>query len=318
MAVLDRETLKPIVLIEMKYEDHETAATHKQIADYLQYCQSENVQFRYITQFSDIPRNDTELLQRQKYKGICSHITYETIYRILIPHAARSPIIRLFCEYLRENTAMFEPIRDIAALKLMMVRSLGIAHFHGLGRLHANDRVLSGIPRVFQQSLHNMEALSNATRRAIEGEYFRQSSVIQYTFKPEFSRRSVANWLDKIDDDWISFDSKLIRYGYYYVYSNNRIATADSNDYLYLEFGMYYYLDTSERSSPLSSYLYSSVYGKGASGEPTYCEARNALNRLETCRKSMLKLIGRSTDSAIQLHPKRYRNSLQSIRAKLQ
>jgi len=130
IAILEESSQILLGLIEIKYEDELLDGIDKQLDDYLRIVKQEGIAFAYVTIYSPKP----EHIEKLNALG-GRHIYFSDIYNAIC--RKRSPIARMFAEFLREEMPVFEDMKNHdKALELLLVKGLGLT---SASRIQSNE-----------------------------------------------------------------------------------------------------------------------------------------------------------------------------------
>lgn len=265
LALLDQNTRKPLALLEIKYEDEGSRGVSAQTKDYLYLLKrNKNLRFRLLSQY---PPEDFVLKQFPSGNR-ATHMSYAELYRQAERYKKDqrhlNPTLRLFCEFLKEETSVFNDKKiDKGALTLLMVKLLYVKHRHGLstrikGTRNSREKIVESIG-ILDQLTKNMGVLADDFSKCFGQGIFGNRPTIHFHASPYFNLDMTKKKIEKLqkddnDGDDAELDRELKSGGYLYVGAEHVIRKS-----AYLWNGVSVFLDLSNKTSPLKVYVMAGI-----------------------------------------------------------
>lgn len=145
---------KHVALLEIKYEDQ---PLEKQLEDYLTYSESKQICFTYLTQYLPSKADSAKL---KSYKNTYC-LQYMDLYNDIVKsNRNRNPIVKLFCQFLKENFMIYNEDIHEGGLLLLIIKGLYLKHSHGLGRKVSSANI-KAIPEIWDALISNISILGD-------------------------------------------------------------------------------------------------------------------------------------------------------------
>lgn len=279
------------------------------MTDYIEYCNSNNLSFTYLTQYYP-PNEDLSLVKEANYKHMLfSHLSEN------IQNRKSSQITDLFIKFLEDKGLSMKKVDD-KALYRYLVRMFNPVS--GQGKIQHNSAMVEGIPDSFHSLMNNISVLSQEISRHTEG---KRVPVVDFRVWPnfKFTKHQLRELLENEELDQSGYLSNREKNGgELCAYAKSVIIDTSTNkgDWLYLEYG--YKVVIEKGDSDFSSFLYSHVYGKNFGKETElYLEKKIASSTLSDkvkCLSHLSKLIYQvCTEGGNQLESTMYKISLNKL-----
>ncbi len=225
-----------LALVEVKEKDQNGPGGPAQLKDYLAFCASEGVLFSYVTKRS--PSVEClDVLQARK-RAI---IYYSDLHGALSARGSSVPLVRLFCDYLKEERLAYQPLDEdnFKSLRLLLLRSNNMSN-RGHGKMKVAART-SAAAAVLDLVVANAEVLgSSFYMRYREG--FGQKFVPVFSFWPQIDFVKLAK-RNANDGTNTYIDGDLVLSGHLIVYSEGRLKKGSGDKSCYVWVGFRFDLD---------------------------------------------------------------------------
>jgi len=213
---------KHIALLEIKYEDQ---PMEYQLDDYLKYSTGENICFTYLTQY--LPTKEDKL--KLSDHASTYHLRYMNLYNDIIESSGNNnPVVKLFCQFLKENFMIYNKEIHEAGLWLLMIKGLNLKHSHGLRRKVSSANI-KAIPVIWDTLISNVSILGDRFYNDLS-EFFNNRFSLDFGFDPYFKlsllQRDLLNSTEEIET--LRRDRKFG--GYFFISSNGKIKQPVSDD----------------------------------------------------------------------------------------
>ncbi len=225
-----------LALIEVKEKDQNGLGGPAQLEDYLSFCDREGVRFSYVTKRSP----SVECLDVLQGWG-AKAVYYSDLYGAIYKQGSQIPLVRLFCDYLKEERVAYQPLveDDLMSLKLLLLRSNNMSG-RGHGKMKVAART-SAAASILDLVVTNAEVLGSAfymRHRACFGQRF----VPDFHFRPEIDFERLAKKYD-MDPGLTFIDKNLVLNGHLAVYSEGRMKKIGVERSCYVWVGFSFELD---------------------------------------------------------------------------
>lgn len=222
----------------------------------------------------------SKLIQLKK----SNHLLYQELYGLIIKTKGYdNPIVKLFCEFLEENYIVYNNKIPKDAFILLLVKGLALKHAHGFDRKQSATNIKT-IPEIWETLINNMSLIGDRFYNEFSS-FFNNRLIIDFGFEPYFSLTKLArdmNSFQKDNDDEEPLNRNIKVGGSFHIVNRGKIKQKEPNDWLYMDFGYWFYLDVKEKC--LSMSIYARIEGNGL--VPVECS-----DELETTnREEMLDL----------------------------
>jgi len=155
---------------------------------------------------------------------------------------------------------------DNNALTLMLLKSLGMPHKSGFGKLNTIPRMTEDVPDTFKYLL---DVVKYSGDRFYE-EYLKEEKLSgqkpTINFWPEpYIHMNKKFWDNYELDAEKEIDDQFIRSGSYYVYASNKFTPIKDPDWMYIESGFWFeiFVETEDQYAELKYKVYSSINSNG-------------------------------------------------------
>jgi hypothetical protein len=292
LALIDKRSGRPLLLVEIKHEDEKCPRIHDQLRDYVaEVKRHPEARFLLLTE-SPPSENDLDLIAAAGARGTWR--LWADVYRDLRPLAEQSPAVALFRSYLAETTTVFAEQIESDAVTLLLAKTFDLPHNNGLGnRLNTRERLASVGPTL-AAIVARVAALGDEMLRPAKDGFFAiqpwvDCRFVQHFEAPKRGLGSDKGW-DGLVNCQVAKESSRIG-GVLVVWARNRLQLR-AHDSPYISVGLLFYLDRRwGNGRALRTALYANVSkGRESLG---WSEVRVALNategiclaRAKTCSK---------------------------------
>ncbi|MDM8556155.1 hypothetical protein QUF75_15635 [Desulfococcaceae bacterium HSG7] len=172
---------------------------------------------------------------------------------------------------------------DNDALTLFLLKSLGMPHKSGFGKLNTIPRMTEDVPDTFKYLL---DVVKYSGDRFYE-EYLREDRLSgrrpTINFWPEPYVHINDSFREQYNlGDEKEIDPQFIRWASYYVSASNKFTDIGDPDWMYIESGFWFkiFVETPQKDAELEYEVYSSIYSNG------YDEEIHTSHKLSRFKKS--------------------------------
>jgi len=282
---------KYIALLEIKYEDE---LRENQLEDYIKYAQKNDIYFAYLTQY--LQRKEDVLKLNTLKKS--NHLLYKDLYNSIIKSKKDSnPIVKLFCQFMKENFMIYENEIPEDGLLLLIIKGLSLKHRHGFGRKVSSANI-KAIPGIWEVLINNISLIGDKFYNDFSN-FFNNRFSLDFGFDPHYKvstlNKDIKNAI-KAEEEYLSIDRERKVGGDFFLSVYGKVKQANSDNSLYIEFGYWFSVDLEEKELTQDTFASVSVKGKGFA-ESVYESEQipNEYHPDSTGGKKMLKLLNEST-----------------------
>lgn len=238
----------PVIVIEVKEDDLNSEISRAQLADYLEWVES-NPQAHFIHFSRYFPQKASSFLKRAIKSGRVHDLRYRDLHRAALANIKRQKNVSIsfMCiEYLEEigviNYRNIDLEKDRKALTFLVIQMAGFPHSHGMGR-HQSAYNTSRAPILLGELVGNATAL---------GEWLYNKNSISFANSPSSRFKCSAGYApDKLanatgDIEGITTDENIaqlpdewVEQGILTVFTRAKLNKnpKDPNNYCYIEMG---------------------------------------------------------------------------------
>jgi len=261
------ESGKPLLLIELKDEDHKSSGNEMQLDDYLSYTPQLVgwVPFIHISKHFE-PNAFARIKKLQEnYGRHVASLRYHDIYAALSTAAlnkASAPIANMICNYLEDiGVGGYREInvkKDNKHYAFLLSQMLGFPNRHGLKVKHSRDSV-NDIPETFKKLYGNLDVIGDWVLEANPA--VKQSFIRKFSISPNLNTKKVlkeARNITKIEIEPFEVH-RLVESGEVFFFATGPIPhSAKSKGWLNIEFGFNFVVEVG--TPEVSLYVYSAFY----------------------------------------------------------
>lgn len=267
IAIIDRETERPVGLIEVKYDDHLKNENQLQIQDYVRIAAKYNLPFVYLTQYYP-PMKHCNIVQDRGHRqmlfsdlGVALHDKNS-----ISKNSARSLLIN----FLKDKGYMFTKI-DSTGLWKLLVRLFNPQR--GQGKIRSAFDITENIPATFANIMGNMNVINTEIARrlcpAVSPPALDFAIIPCANFKlDKLDKLIAAERKKKSKKLYVEIDNEHKFGGYLWIYGESCICpTKAKKPWVYFDYGFGFEIDTGERSFISKIYAQVSSPSLGEDGE---------------------------------------------------
>lgn len=278
---------EPLVLVEVKEDDVNSAANPAQLADYIDYVRAHpGCRFFHLSRYSP-----TKLHTQAIRAATAQFLAVKSMrYRDLYAALRESPreFSRLLVDYLEDIGVASYQVLDIDdnKVRFFLVHSLGFKYNTGLGRLYSNGAV-GELPAIVKTMFDNMEALAEWIRDS-NPDAIGQRFSRKYRPEPVFDLKALAGALAKQEEEVGMLPGRPGRFVQSGAMQFSALGKIKSQKWLYVEVRMGLVIDAAA-AKPVTLSLSAAFYGDGVETEwetkqlthfPTEAKAHKHFSRL--------------------------------------
>ncbi len=197
LRLVEDGTKKVLAVMEVKYKDQNGPSIHNQIPDYVAWAQKSCGSFVLLSKHPPEPC----VLKRLGTCRRCSYWSFADLYREVERYRKHHdhPTLRLFCDFLKEDTPVFDERRiDEKALQLLLRNVLDLDNKNDLGRkLNKRERMFEAT-EILNMLVKNISVLADEFHASYGGNVFGNKPSVGFRSSPWFKLGNTKREIDKM------------------------------------------------------------------------------------------------------------------------